>query len=88
MLVHPEVSAIIFDRIWIQPWEAYLARYPQLAAVVIVGDDTRFSDHKIRHKRVMKTDALDGRKGWRRALTTSLHVRDGTPLACVVYERV
>ena len=83
-IVRPEMSAILFDRVWIVPWKAYLARYPNLQIVIIVDGENW---HRSRRERVMHVDALEGTEGWKRVFATQLHVHDDKPVDCAVYER-
>ena len=39
-IVQPCVTALVFVRTVLQPWRAYLARYPDVPLVIVIGDDS------------------------------------------------
>ena len=88
-IVRPPTTALLFDRAWITPWRAYLARYPEVPVVVVLDDPKVYhAANANRKKRYMRAEALQGVRGWRIAFSTTLHVHEGPPIACVAYERV
>ena len=76
-------SSLMFVCGFLQPWEAYLRRYPTLPLVIIVGSD----DPALKHK--PKPSELEGDRNWRVVLKSKLNVwMNPEPLDMVVYERI
>ena len=81
-IAEPESTALLF--VWGAklPWDAYLARYPTVPLVAIVGDP----EEGERCATSPSAAALDGKAGWRRVLRTPMRaVRRNSIL--VVYVR-
>ena len=80
-IAEPEATALLF--VWGAklPWEAYMARYPQVPLVAIVGDPEPGECCAT----TPSSAALEGRPGWRRVLNAPIRaVRRNSMLAVYV----
>mmetsp|Transcript_36086 Transcript_36086/g.75943 ORF Transcript_36086/g.75943 Transcript_36086/m.75943 type:complete len:416 (-) Transcript_36086:138-1385(-) len=82
---NPNGLALLFVFGVMLPWRAYLARYPQISLVGVVGDGSS-ADSAIDPN----VAALANTKGWRQLKDASmkLDVVDGPPATLVFYEKV
>ena len=76
----PETTAMIFCNGCLIPWEAYLARYPQLPILIVIGDNDARKMHQPR------PSDLEGVQGWRLLRKMTIDVYKRPPLEMHVYE--
>jgi len=83
LIVDPPATALIFVNGFLAHWEAYLAHYPQLPLVLIIGDDA--STAKGHFPRPAE---LESRKGFRLLRRMAVDCHEAPPLTLAAYESV
>ena len=78
----PLETALVFVRTVLQPWRAYLARYPTLPLVIVIGDD---SLPKLYEPKPIEPAEVTGLRLLRRS---AIDCHRGGTLDMAVYERV
>jgi len=82
VLQEPPTTALVFVNGFLCPWEGYLAHYPQLPLVLVIGDDAPG-----RKGHSPKPAQLEGRSDYRLLRRMPIDCHDAPPLTLAVYER-
>jgi hypothetical protein len=84
-LLHPRETALVFTCCWLVPWRAFLARYPEVPLVVIIGS----ADHPLGQKPMAALPSdLEDDPNWTKVHTSPVNVHQERSLTCEVYSRV
>ena len=81
-LPNPSISALVFVNGHRCPWEAYLAHYPDVPLILVIGDDASTKRHH--HPKPAQLEAVTGLKLLRRM---PIDCYEAPPLTLAVYER-
>ena len=82
LIQQPQSTALIFVNGFLCPWEAYLARYPDMPLVLIVGND---DDERKGH--CPRPSQLAGHVGYRLLRRMHIDCHNSPCLMLAVYER-
>ena len=85
----PKATALIFCRSVMQPWRAYLAKYPEVPLVIVIGDDTAEKLYEPQPKELeayANEGGAPGVAGLRLLRSMTIDRMGAAPLTMVVYE--